>query len=169
MLRRLLITLVAISCLPAMVFSAGLEEGEIKAGFVLNFLRLTTFQAGDTTEPPLNFCFFGPKEESAPFGELEGESVLGRELKVHFEDWPRCDAAFLTKSADASDEKAFEEQTSSTETLQIVDTPEQFERWGILLFFTESNRIRFRVHMARLRASELRLSSKLLSLAEINE
>ncbi|QTA86057.1 YfiR family protein [Desulfonema magnum] len=164
------------------------NEYHVKAGFIYNFIKFTkwprkTFQ---NSTSPFALCiasdsFFndiisslGLKipgcSENEAFRILGGKNVRGRKLDIkecnNDKDIQGCHVLFI-----CSENKEFildVLNTAKNQNILTIGEFQGFERMGgIINFFTEKNRLRFRINIDAANRAGLKLRSQLLMSAEI--
>lgn len=184
------ILLLFLSAAPALAARAGSEmpdkEHQIKAVFLYRFAQFVEWPSESfaNDSAPLVLGILGPD----PFGAYLDNVVLGEKVGGHpilikrvakAEEAADCHVLFI--SGTDSDPEAAEKPSAlsalaglkslnglvARKVLTVGDT-ESFSRdGGMIHFITRNGRIRLRINMEAVRASNLSLSSKLLRLAEI--
>lgn len=157
---------------PARAIEA-VEEYSLKAVFLLNFTKFVEWPAEAFADPadPLRVCILGHD----PFGEtadvvFAGEAAGGRRLELRRVATPldaaACQVVFLS-AAEEAETLARLPDAKRPYQLTVGETDEFLERGGLLRFRLQEDRLRLVVNGAALDRSRLRVSSKLLRLAEV--
>jgi hypothetical protein len=153
---------------------AGLLELQVKAAFLYNFAKFVEWPAdvrSDGSSGSLAFCVFGDEPLfSALTQSLAGKTINGRALVALQADGPqraqRCDIAFIG----VTEKKRMDEVLDAfagAGVLSISDL-DQFARHGGMIELTrKADKIRFAVNIDAVTRNGLRISSKLLQLAEV--
>jgi hypothetical protein len=158
-------------------------EYRVKAAFVYNFIKFTQWPrtAFQDEESPIILCIasgdlfdgiissigltIGGCEKSQDFLKLQGKTVSGRKLKITGSDESKkiedchvlflcsTDKAFIAKTLDAVKDKNI---------LTIGEIEEYTQMGGIITFFKEKNKIRFKVNRCAAKRAGLKLRSQLL-------
>jgi hypothetical protein len=146
--------------------SDDLPEYRLKAAFVYNFALFTEWPAdiGAT----LDLCIYGRD----PFGEeidaLRGKPVGDRRLVVRrvtsLEGLTLCQIVFIADPSRDGISRVLSRLRGAT-TLTIADAPGAATSGVVLNMIVVKNKITFEANLAAARAANLKLSSKLLSLA----
>lgn len=149
------------------------NEYAVKAGFILNFLRLTTFPSNPSG--PLVLCVCGPDQLAADFAPLSGISIEQRDLKIEHRcevKKPSCSAVFISRDREALVGSILNDVQSSS-ILSIGETSSFSKGGGIITFFEEEGKIRFSVNQSAALSASLRFSAQLLkhsrSLSKLEE
>jgi hypothetical protein len=143
------------------------SEYEVKAGFLMNFLRFIewpTPPAGQAQEP-FHICITGDD----PFRDMldrlvKGEIVNGRPIVVRrISRWQDpCELLFV--SASVRDAFRILDQ-AGTGVLTVGETPGFLKDGGIINFVVEDRRVRFDIDLMNATKGSVRISSRLLSVA----
>ena len=149
------------------MFSEALLEEEVKAGFILNFIRFTEFPSAKSE---IRLCIAGGGSLYEVFQKLEGKDVGGALLKVeqlsHSEVRPACDVVFIPRATAAGEDQILA-RFAGQPVLTVGETPQFLSDGGIINFYPENSKLRFEISLNALEKSGLHLSSKLLSLARL--
>jgi hypothetical protein len=146
--------------------SDDLPEYRLKAAFLYNFALFTEWPAD--TGPTLNLCVYGQD----PFGEeidaLQGKPVGDRRMVVHrvtnIEGLTVCQVVFIVDSSGDGISRVLSALRGAT-VLTIADSPGAAKRGVALNMNVVKNKITFEANLTAARAANIKLSSKLLSLA----
>jgi hypothetical protein len=149
------------------------REYQLKAVFLYRFTQFTEWQetAFPTADAPIVIGVLG-KDPFLKYLDLavRNERVHNRRLTIQryqrSEDAKNCHLVFISTSEEGRLEKCLADLKGRS--ILTVGEMEGFAlRGGMIEFFTERNRVQFRVNLAAARAANLRISSKLLELAEV--
>lgn len=159
---------------------AQLEESElnreyaIKAAYLYQFGRYVQWPAESfaDNQSPLVIGLLGPD----PFGgilneisrtkRLEGRPIVVRQF-ASMADYTPCHILFVNAVVTPEEKTAAIQHTRGKPVLLVGEEPGFAERGGTINFFLEENRIRFEINTEVARQNQLKISSKLLSLAKI--
>jgi len=152
--------------------ASGSEEYRVKAAFLYNFIKYTSWpdEAFDEPDSPIVVSIVG----SDPFGEvldatLRGKQVSGRALAIariaSVPDEVDAHIAF-TDSASAVG-KEFVRRASQKPVLVVDDRGGIVESGAQVGFYLVSGHVRFEVNLAKVKEAHLTISSELLKLARI--
>jgi hypothetical protein len=146
--------------------SDDLPEYRLKAAFLYNFVLFTEWPAdiGST----LNLCVYGRD----PFGEeidgLQGKPVGARRIAVRrvtsTEGLSVCQVVFIVSPSGDGISRVLSTLRGAT-VLTVADAPGAAGQGVALNMNVVNNKITFEVNLTAARAANLKLSSKLLSLA----
>lgn len=150
------------------------REYAIKAAYLYQFGRYVQWppESFDSPQAPLIIGILGPD----PFGGILDEIVRtkrldGRPLVMRqftsMADYSPCHILFVTAAVAGEQKIAAIQKNQGKPVLLVGETPGFAERGGTINFFVEENRIRFEINTDAARQSQLKISSKLLSLAKI--
>jgi YfiR/HmsC-like len=164
-LRSWCLGLALIAFAPAAV-SNDLPEYRLKAAFLYNFALFTEWPAniGST----LNLCVYGRD----PFGEeidaLQGKPVGDRRIAVQrvtkSEGLTICQIVFIASPSNDGISRLLSSLRGAT-VLTVADVPGAAKQGVALNMNVVNNKITFEANLTAARAANLKLSSKLLSLA----
>lgn len=149
------------------------KEYQIKAVFLFNFVQFVQWPRTAFTRPGEPFCI-GVLGEN-PFGTfleetVRNEKVDGHPLVVrHFErveEVKDCQILFVSRSESEKPDGIL--KALKGKSILTVGDKEGFEdNGGVVRFATENNKIRLRISLRAAQTAKLKISSKLLRLAEI--
>ncbi len=161
------IPLLAVLALALPLAAQGPSEYQVKAAFLFNFAKFVDWPAD---APGESFCIgilgsdpFGPLIDQTLAGKtLGGRAVVVRRFSRP-EDAFACQIVFLASPATSLKPalKRFENRA----VLTVGDAPAFCQSGGIVGFEVVDQRIRFAVNLEAADRAQLKLSSKLLSLA----
>jgi hypothetical protein len=159
------LALALIAFAPA-VLSDDLPEYRLKAAFLYNFALFTEWPAD--TNPTLNLCVYGRD----PFGEeidaLQGKAVGDRHIAVRrvtsVNALSVCQIVFIADPSGDGISRVLSSLRGAT-VLTITDTPGAAKQGVALNMSVVKDKITFEANLTAARAANLKLSSKLLSLA----
>lgn len=149
------------------------SEYELKAAFIYQIARFVewppTGMRVNADTPPL-LCVLGGNPFGPALDDIRGKPVNGRGMDVTLldvnADTRECTMLFIAAPA----ERHLERITAisrGTGMLTIGDTPGFAQRSVMVNFFPENGKIRFEINLDAVRRGDLKISSKLLSLARI--
>jgi hypothetical protein len=149
------------------------REYQLKAVFLCRFTQFTEWPqaAFPSADAPIVIGILGKD----PFGEyldsaVRNERVHNRPLTIQryqrIEDAKKCHLVFISTSEEGRLQKCLADLKG--QSILTVGEMEGFAlRGGMIELFTERNRVRFRVNLGTAKAANLRISAKLLELAEV--
>lgn len=142
---------------------------DIKAGFILNFTKYTSWPATALNGRDLLICGISEQSLSGKLETLRGRRVLGRDIQVlvptRSSDWTNCHVLFI----------AVEERhrldtvlrvLAQAPVLTVSDAPGFAEDGGMIGLKPRAGRLRFEINQGAARQAGLVLSSQLLKLAD---
>jgi len=149
------------------------QEWRVEAAFLYNFAKFVEWPAGSSVSgsAPLTFCLMGAGPlQSALEDSLAGKAINGHSLVVRqigrAEDAPNCQVAFI-----GGDERkrlpALLEALNGAAVLTVADFEQFASRGGMIQLIKEENKFRFAVNVDAVNRHGLRVSSRLLQLAEV--
>ena len=172
-LARHLALVSILSCvLPPAAFGQ-VEEYPVKAAFFYNFAKFVEWPAQAFRNPgdPISICVLGQN----PFGHslddvVRGQVVHGRSFRVRqVSEIPAitpCQILFVR----ASERKRFQSEAANLKgapTLTVGESRGFAAEGGIVNFKLEDGKVRFEINLDAAEQAQIRISSKLLSLADL--
>lgn len=150
------------------------REYAIKAAYLYQFGRYVQWPSESfaTPQSPLVIGLLGPDpfggilNEIARTKRLEGRPIVVRQFAT-MADYTPCHIMFVSAAVPADQKTAAIQQAQGKPILLVGEEPGFAERGGTINFFMEENRIRFEINTEVARQDQLKISSKLLSLARI--
>lgn len=147
-------------------------EDQIKAAYLFNFLKFVEWPGG-APEDPHGKWMIGVVGDSPVGGELkrlvDQKTVEGRELLVQkfqaTDDFRGCNILFVS----ASEEKHLPSILNvlrGSSVLTVADMNNFIGRGGMIQFVTDGNRVRMDIDVGATGRARLKVSSKLLALAQ---
>ena len=148
------------------------EEYQVKAAFLFNFAKFIEWpgSAFQSADEPISICVFGKN----PFGfaledAVRGNTVGGRGFSVREVSSARqaapCHILFVESSKQKQVRQLCEE-LKGLSILTVGDTEDFTANGGVINFTLKDARVRFEIAVGAAERAKLRISSKLLSLAE---
>ncbi len=147
-------------------------EYEVKLGFIYNFINFVTWPESSfkSDSDPLVVCIASDNPSSEVLYKLDGKSIRQRKIKVVDYQEETCLAQSHTLFF-ATQDKAFIQQVldlSKGLTILTIGEVDGFARMGgVINFFKEENRLRFRINIDAAARNTLKMSSQLLVSAQI--
>lgn len=151
-----------------------LPEYDVKAAYLFNFAKFVEWpeSAFPDADAPLRLCVFG----FDPFGDalagLAGKSIHERRLVIERVRQPErtdtCHVLFVARQESHRAAALFRQLTDST-VLTVTESENPEEPRGIINLVMRDNRILFQIAPGAAERRALRISSRLLQLAEVVE
>ena len=149
------------------------SEYQVKAAYVFNFLKFVEYPTSSFADPlaPLVIGVLGDD----PFGNalpqvVIGKTVGGRDLVIRIyhpgEDLRSAHILFIS-SSERKRLPAILSSLDGSSVLTVGDTTGFLDAGGMIQFLSESDRVRFAINVDAASRARLKLSSKLLSLAQV--
>jgi hypothetical protein len=147
-------------------------ELQVKAAILFNFAKFIEWpESSAASEMPMNFCVLGSEDFYDTLTQMvRGKSINGRppvaRLIHGIPEIRNCQLLFIG----ASDKKRLPELISAAEASGVVtvgDLDEFARHGGMIRLIKEANKVRFRINVDAVNRSGLKISSKLLQLAEL--
>ena len=149
---------------------AGLEY-RLKAGFVVNFARFTTWPASAWAgaSSSLNLCILGADPFGPALAGVEEKQVASHPIALHHIDpvpsTPgACHLLFVSRSEAGRLDRILA-ATAGLPVLTVSDIPGFAAKGGVFEFRTRDGRLAFVINNTRARASGIQVSASLLDLA----
>lgn len=147
-----------------------LDEYEVKAAFLYNFMKFVEWPPSDDWSSTLAICVVG----RGPFLEVletiaQGKQANGREVDVRQfldGDDPRTCHAIFVVASEARQTAAILQRVRHAAVLTVGETRQFLSDGGMVRFYVEANRVRFQIDPAGAQRAGLKVSSQLLSLAK---
>lgn len=147
-------------------------EVTLKGAFLFNFARFTEWPA-DALHPDtaVSACVLGDRAVGDAFAKtVKGKQLGGRNIAVTniAPDGliPPCHLLYLSGVAESRIAQIVS-TLRDTPVLTVSDSDTFTKRGGIVQFFVESGKMKFRINSRSAKRARLQLSSRLLALAEV--
>lgn len=170
--RSALFALVLLFSIPWDLFAqtAPIPDYQVKAVFLFNFAQFVSWPQ-TSPDAPIVIGILGDD----PFGSyldetVRGEKVNGRSLSIQrFRRGAEPRNSNILFIAQSERERASQivSNLKGRSVLTVSDIDGFAELGGMIQFFTEKNKIRMRINLDAVRAANLKISSKLLRVAEV--
>lgn len=147
------------------------REYQIKAAFLYNFARFVEWPEASFAGPkdPIVLGVLGDDPFKQYLDDLAGKEIAGRPISVqrfnHVREVEHVHILFIS----ASEKNSLKEILTSvggSSTLTVGDAGLFTESGGVISFVKKRNKVRFRINTEASELSNLKISSKLLALAE---
>jgi hypothetical protein len=147
-------------------------EHQVKAGFLYNFVKFIEWPAAafPTRDSAFTICLVGDGFRGAVEQAVQGETWNGRPLSVKQiesgSDVRQCQVVYISLAAR---QKAMEilMAAANVPVLTVGETTDFIAAGGIIRFTQSGRRIRFEINPDAAERASLRVSSRLLRLADI--
>ncbi len=150
------------------------REYTIKAAFLYHFLSYIDWPEGTFTDDQQPFVI--GVFETDPFGSVldkiaATKNVGGRPIEIRRLDYSEaltsCHLLFISGKVNPATQKKVLAQLADSHVLCVGEIEDFVEQGGAAQFFVEGNKVRFAFNTTAVDRSNLKVSSKLLSLAKI--
>jgi hypothetical protein len=149
-------------------------EYQVKAVYLYNFAQFVTWPRGAFAgrTAPLELCIagedpFGPALDRVVQGErVDGHPLVVRRDRTH-SDLRGCHILFVGASEDSHVEAVLAGLGDGATTLTVGESGRFLRAGGLIRFKLDQNRVRLEVNRTQLDRQGLKLSSKLLRVAEL--
>lgn len=158
---------------PASAEQALPSEHQVKAVFLLNFLKYVEWppRALGTTNAPLEIVHIGEDRFGADLrGLVKSRKVDDRKVLLRFidaeQDWKVGHVLFISDS----EKRRVPEILAGLKGLPVLTVGESegfLERGGMINFVVKDKMVRLEINLAAAEAAGLKLSSKLLAIADV--
>lgn len=166
-------TLAASLAAPAAAQPPLAGEYAVKAAFLFQLTNFVEWpaEAFESRQAPFRICVLGDDPFDGALAEIvAGETAAGRRLVAERHARPEtagdCQIVFLTAREDAEDLRRLP-AAGARRRLVVAESPRALRHGAHFRFRLEDDRVRLGVSMPAVEASDLRVSSKLLRLAEV--
>ena len=143
------------------------REYQLKTAYLFHFAELTEWPSASSV---LTICTEGDTPLNAYLPLLEGKRVHDRTVHVMPGDSPpidQCQILFISESVPLSNTVL--ESAASRHVLLVSDANDFAKNGGMIQFALRNNRLKLVVNLSSVKQAGLKLSSKLLRMAEILE
>jgi len=150
------------------------EEEDLKVAFIYNFAKFSTWPpAADGGETGvIRACVYGRIDFQRRLGVIDGQPVGARALQVSYlsnvTEIPRCQI-LIVGQLETDVLRVVLGATQTFPILTVSDRPDFLAHGGAIEIFHEGPRLRFKVDFKRTQHIGIKLSSKMLKLAIIEE
>jgi YfiR/HmsC-like len=170
---RLALAMLVSAALCAVTHGQTINEYELKAAFLYNFAKFVEWppEAFKGPSEPIAICILGEN----PFGgaleqAVNGKLVDGRKFVIRQVTGPqqasRCHILFVC-SPEQKRALSILGELKTAGSLTVGDTDGFASAGGVVNFMVERGKIRFQINLEAAEREKLRISSKLLNLAQI--
>lgn len=136
---------------------------QLRAGYLLNFVKFVEWPAGDSGENR-TFCFVGGAGVREAIADARGHQhtagAINIKTLVKGDSAAGCQLLYLDAATSAGDL-----DMAGLPVLTVSDAPDFIHHGGMVELFAEGNRLRFNINLDVARRAGLRISSSLLQLA----
>ena len=146
------------------------REYKLKAAFLLNFSKFTTWPEEAFAQSPesFNFCVVGEDPFRTILNGLKNKKVGGKNIELHYPDSPaeqkRCQVIFVSKSErDKLDQ--LQQLTDEYPLVTVSDIKGFSRRGGTFEFVTRAGKLSFIVNNSKAKKNGLQINASLLNLA----
>jgi uncharacterized protein DUF4154 len=151
------------------------SEYQVKAAFLCNFAKFVEWppQTFKTADDPVVICVLGTNpfgnalQTTASHSEAEGRKFEIRNIS-EVRPGSRCQVVFVC-AAERKHLKSFAESIRGSAILTVSESPGSISDGGIINFKLVEGRVRFEINPDAAKRANLRINSRLLSLAEIKK
>ncbi len=143
-----------------------LEYG-VKAAFLLNFIRFTTWPTGQIPTDRVEVCVvgnnpFGDQLDRVLKGRREGGRILASRNAKPTDDLSSCQIVYLPDSPASASVLA---SLRGKPVLTVGEQADFHNAGGVIRLYVEQDKVRFTIHNGIAQRAGLQLSSRMLSVA----
>lgn len=171
----LVASLLLLAALPPVAPAAEADEYQVKGRFLLNFARFVEWPAQSQVglEGEIRVCVLGSGEVSSTLSKvLHGKTAGKKDVMVRriedLEGVAWCRIVFITKSTSMAPEEVVN-SLGAISILTVGETDGFAANGGMVNFIGDRSDVRFEINQEAARRAGLKISSKLLRLAEVVE
>ena len=154
----------------AAVIAQAITEAQVKAGFLYNFAMFVEWPPPAKPNAPLVVAILGEERFADALRAIEGRVVNGRPIAVRFvdesDDLTACAILFVGAPDDRT-AAAVLSRVGDSPVLTVGEAGRFTQLGGIVRLYTEHAKLRFEINLSRSQRVNLRINSRLLSLARI--
>jgi YfiR/HmsC-like len=174
-LTRLLLSMVLLfsSCLSA---DDGNLEFKVKAGYLYNFTKFVTWP--EIKSPTFNLCLLGRDPFGDVIGPIEEKSAFARPIKLirlgemeiisNSSPLAECHIVYASNAGNLKTVFANMKPSLNITGILVVGSGEDFTAVGGMIgFVNRDGRIKLQINMHAIKQTGLKLSAKLLEIAEL--
>lgn len=146
------------------------REYKLKAAFMLNFSKFTTWPKDSFSEPgqTFDFCIVGKNPFGTALDGLESKKTGGRAVRLHYAtsiaEVQSCHVMFISKS-EQNNLGQLKQKIGQQPIITVSDINEFSHQGGIFEFITKAGRLSFIVNNQQATQNGLQINASLLSLA----
>jgi hypothetical protein len=144
-------------------------EYDVKAAFLLNFMRYVEWPPASRQGQPFGLCTlepdpFGNRLESAASGELwDGHPIVVRRVTTLRPG--ECHLLYVPTGATPA-YRLMQKELSPQSILTVGESRDFLRHGGMIQFVLDANRVRFSINTRNAQSAGLRIGSRLLRLAK---
>jgi hypothetical protein len=147
------------------------SEYVLKAAFLYNFAKFVEWpeEAFSDGQGVMSICVLGEDPFGRALESIESKTVKGRKVMIRrserLADLKGCHILFISRSKEKDLAQILTDLRDSN-VLTVGDMADFAERGGIINFITAGKKLRFEINMEAAEQNGLKISSKLLKLAD---
>jgi hypothetical protein len=149
------------------------DEYPVKAAFLFNFAKFVEWPSDSFKSPsdPIAICVFGQDPFSGALEEVVRNKTVGNRVfvvrqVVNAQQAAKCQIVFVSAS-ERKRFRSFLEELKGFSILTVGEVEDFTVYGGIINFKLKDSRVRIEIDASAAERARLRISSKLLSLAEV--
>lgn len=166
---------ILLACLSTAAPAQVVDEYRVKAAFLFNFAKFVEWPPDSfaSADEAIGICVLGPN----PFGSVLEETVHGKVVAnrpfavyqiSNTQQAGKCHIVFVSASA-GKRSHMFLDELKNMRVLTVSETDGSSSNGGVIALKLKDGRVHIEIDLAAAERAKLRISSKLLSLAEIKK
>ena len=146
------------------------SEYQVKAAFLYNFAKFVEWPetALSSSMAPLNICILGKNPFNASLDDIRGKTVSGRPLSIRInpdiEKLDQCHILFICAS-EKNQLSNIIQRLNNASVLTVADMEGFTSAGGMINLVMQDNKVSFDINLKSARLAGLKISSRLLKLA----
>jgi hypothetical protein len=150
------------------------NEYQVKAAFLYNLARMVEWpdDKSTSTDIPFTFCFYGKDFFGQALDSIKNKTIKNRSIflkrNVSIRELGQCELLFISRT-ESSHLSNILPYIENLPVLTVGDTDRFAEQGGIVNLATQAGRIQIEVNLRSAKNAGLKISSRLLTLANIVE
>lgn len=146
------------------------RASRVQAAFVYNFAKFVEWPAGafEAEQAPIKLCALASEADDNRLDLIHGRSAQGRDIKLELIESPAqagdCQILYLS-----SRHKNYSSLLSPLEDLPVLTISNDVEfvnQEGMVSLYIDDNHVRFRINLKAAQATGLKVSARMLQLAQ---
>lgn len=164
--------LAVVLLLLAVVLPAAERAGEIKAAFIYNFAKFVEWPASSfvSANAPLRICALDVSVDATPLRLLAGRVAQGRDIRVssldELAEIGQCHILYVPVTTDAPRLAAVGDALRHRPVFTVSEDQAFIDHGGMVSLFIDDDRVRFSINLKLAQAAGLKVSARMLQLAQ---
>lgn len=143
-------------------------EYKVKAAFLLNFAKFTSWPTEKFSHQDFSFCILGKDPFGSALDGLEQKTIGGKSISLfHTQDMSQIGQCQLLYVSRSEQDRVVPIITSAADSsvLLVSDIEGFAAKGGSIEFITQDNRLGFKINLSQAETKGLKFNASLLSLA----